>query len=283
MRKTIRKKSLLYKSKVEYGSWTINHVEGCSHGCKFPCYAFMMAKRFGKVKTYEEWREPKIVENSIELLKQEVKRYKGKIDFVHLSFTTDPFMYDFERKALLPEVKELTLKIIKFLNENNIRVTTLTKGYYPDEILTGDFLPENEHGITLVSLNPKFKEKFEPFSAPYEKRISSLERLALKGLNTWVSIEPFPTPNLDPTAYDIEKLLDRISFVKKIVFGKLNYNVKSNKFKNNKSFYEKVARKIIDFAESHNIDYHIKFGTPGSIKETVKIFTNKKVGSFSRL
>ena len=39
---------MLYKTGVEYGDYTINHVQGCAHGCKFPCYAMMMAKRFGK-------------------------------------------------------------------------------------------------------------------------------------------------------------------------------------------------------------------------------------------
>ena len=35
---------------------------------EYPCYAMQMAKRFGKVKTYEEWCEPKLVENALELL-----------------------------------------------------------------------------------------------------------------------------------------------------------------------------------------------------------------------
>ena len=55
------RKSLIYKTGVEYGDYTLNHVLGCSHGCKYPCYAYMMAKRFGKVKTYEEWLQPQIV------------------------------------------------------------------------------------------------------------------------------------------------------------------------------------------------------------------------------
>jgi DNA repair photolyase len=69
---TIKRKSLLYKSNVEYGDFTINPVLGCSHGCKYPCYAFMMAKRFGKVKNYEEWIKPKLVENCIDLLDKEI-------------------------------------------------------------------------------------------------------------------------------------------------------------------------------------------------------------------
>lgn len=48
---TIEKKRLLYKSKVEYmdgpGVYTMNHVQGCAHGCRYPCYAYLAAKRFG--------------------------------------------------------------------------------------------------------------------------------------------------------------------------------------------------------------------------------------------
>lgn len=57
------RKSLIYKTAVEYGDYTLNHVTGCSHGCKYPCYAYMMAKRFKKVEDYEEWIQPKLVDN----------------------------------------------------------------------------------------------------------------------------------------------------------------------------------------------------------------------------
>jgi len=93
---TIKRKTLLYKTGVEYGDYTINHVQGCSHGCLYPCYAMMMAKRFGKVKDYNEWIKPKIVSNAVELLKREIPRYKDKIKFVHFCFSTDPFMYEYE-------------------------------------------------------------------------------------------------------------------------------------------------------------------------------------------
>ena len=70
---TIKRKSLLYKTDVEYGDYTINHVQGCAHGCKYPCYAMQMAKRFGKIKTYEEWCEPKLAENALEILDKDKK------------------------------------------------------------------------------------------------------------------------------------------------------------------------------------------------------------------
>ena len=206
----IKRKTLLYKSKVEYGSWTINHVEGCKHGCKFPCYAFMMSKRFGRVKDYEEWLKPKIVENSIQLLEKELRQYKDKIDYIHLSFMTDPFMYDIHSEDLLLDVKELTFDIIERINKKGIRVTTLTKGFYPEELTEGKFLQNNEYGITIVSLNPDFKERYEPFTAPYDIRIESLKKLHEAGYKTWASIETYPTPNLDPDAYNIEKILKEI-------------------------------------------------------------------------
>ena len=78
--KTIRRKTLLYKTGVEYGDYAINHVLGCAHGCKYPCYAFRQARRFGKVKNYEDWCEPRLVENAAELLKQELKvKLRGRL------------------------------------------------------------------------------------------------------------------------------------------------------------------------------------------------------------
>jgi DNA repair photolyase len=75
----IKRKTLLYKTSVEYGDFSLNHVLGCSHGCLYPCYAMMMAKRFGRVKSYEEWIHPRIVENALELLRKEIPKYQDKI------------------------------------------------------------------------------------------------------------------------------------------------------------------------------------------------------------
>ncbi len=281
----IKRKSLLYKTKVEYGDWTINHIIGCMHGCNFPCYAMMMAKKFGWVKDYEDWRKPRIAVNAIELLEKEIPKYKDEIkDFVHLCFMSDPFMYNSKEKDLIPEIKEMTLKIIEKLNKEGIKVTTLTKGFYPDEILDKKrFLQTNEYGITLVSLNENFKKEYEPFSAPYEKRIESLEKLAKAGLKTWVSLEPYPTPQLpkleETEAEKIDEILEKIKFVKKIIFGKLNYSrlnyYNSNHSqigKNGDDFYKAMAQKVINFCGENKIEYHIKFGTPLSRKNTKSIF-----------
>jgi len=257
----ITRKSLLYETKVEYGNFTINHVFGCSHGCKYPCYAMMMANRYGKINNSEGWLHPKIVSNALELLEKEIPRYKNKIDFVHLSFTTDPFMYDELNKRTFKKIEELTLKIIQKLNENDIKCTVLTKGVFPEELTnTAVYNAKNEYGITLVSLGKSFKKNFEPHSAPFGQRIKSLKFLHDNGMKTWVSIEPYPTPNIDDEQ-DLSKLLDKISFADKIIFGKMNYNVNSSQFENNKEFYEHCANQVISFCKERNMGYHIKHGT----------------------
>ena len=272
---SITRKSLLYQTEVEYGNFTINHILGCSHGCNFPCYAKMLALRYGRVKSSEEWLHPKIVSNAIELLKNEIPRFKKKIDFVHLSFTTDPFMYDALNSKLYPHIKKLTLGIIKLLNVNDIKVTTLTKGIYPEELINKEiYHTENEYGITLVSLDPNFQEQYETFSSPYKDRINSLKKLHQAGLKTWVSIEPYPTPNI--VKQDLEDIINEINFVDKIIFGKWNYNSKIRAYKDYKNFYSRNVQLVIDYCEKNKLEYHIKEGTPHSSSDTNDIFVENK-------
>lgn len=249
----IYRKSLLYKTKVEYGDYTMNHVQGCSHGCKFPCYAMLMAKRFGRVASYKEWLNPKIVSNTMELLDIEIPRLRSAISSVHLCFTCDPFMVGHS------EVIDLSLGAIEKLNQNSLTVTTLTKGIYPETMIGNGFLPSNEYGITLVSLDEKFRANYEPFTAPYINRIQSLKKLHEAGHTTWVSIEPYPTPNI--LDQDLADLLEVISFVDKIIFGRLNYNPLANLYPGAPEFYNQCARLVIQFCSQRNIQYHIKQGT----------------------
>lgn len=258
----ITRKTLLYKSGVEYASYALNHVEGCSHGCLYPCYAMMLKKRCGKIKNYQDWRQPKIVANALELLEDELSRLRNKINSVFLCFATDPFMYQ------MKEVHDLSLKIIERLNKKGIRVVSISKGVYPKELIRKDIYGENnEYGSTIISLSENFKKRYEPFAAPIKERIKGLKRLHNNGLKTWVSIEPYPTPNI--LKQDIKEILKAISFVDKIVFGKWNYNSFVNLFKDYKSFYNKTAQEVIMFCKKRGIDFHIKEGTMTDNKNEV--------------
>jgi len=247
----IERKSMLYKTGVEYGDYTMNHAIGCSHGCRYPCYAFLMARRFGKVKDYEEWIKPVLVSNTLELLDKEIPRLKKHIKSVHLCFTTDPFMYGYG------EICDMSLAALKKLNDADIKCSVLTKGTLPKEL--AKLSKNNEYGITLVSLDEKYRKKIEPGSAPYKDRIASLKYLHDKGFRTWVSIEPYPTPNL--IEQDLDEILEELAFTDKIIFGRTNYNSEVSAFKQHREFYNEQANKVIKFCKKHKKDYHIKNGT----------------------
>lgn len=249
--KTILRKSLIYKTNVEYGDYTINHIQGCSHGCKYPCYAYLMKRRFGSVKSYEEWICPSIVANTLELLEKEIPKFKDKISSMHLCFTTDPFMYGYD------DIKQLSIEVIEKFNNHKIKCTVLTKGLLPIEL--SQLSKENEYGITMVSLNEDYRTNIEPGAAPYKERLQALYDLHNKGFKTWVSIEPYPTPNI--IEQDIMEILNAVRFVDKIIFGRTNYNKEITSFKGHKEFYNQQAEKVIRFCEEKNILYHIKDGT----------------------
>ena len=211
----------------------------------------MMAKRFGTAKTYEEWCVPKLAENALEILEKEIPKLKDKIESVHLCFSTDPFMYGYD------EVSRMSIAIIKKLNEAGIKCTALTKGILPIEL--ADLSPENEYGITLVSLDEGFREEMEPNTAPYQERIKALRALHDASCKTWVSIEPYPTPNF--IEQDIHEILEAISFCDKIIFGRLNYNKKVSEYKEYKAFFNELAEQVIAYCEANGKQYHIKDGT----------------------
>ena len=247
----VLRKSMLYVTGVEYGDYTMNHVQGCAHGCKYPCYAFMLKRRFGKVRSYEEWVEPYLVSNTLEILDEEIPRLKHKIKSVQLCFTTDPFMYGYA------EIAEMSIKSIQKLNAAGIKCVVLTKGILPDELVL--LSKENEYGITLVSLEEKYRERIEPYAAPFTERLAALKKLHDAGCYTWVSMEPYPTPNL--VNQELQLLLESVSFVDKIIFGRTNYSKEVSAYNCHRDFYNEKAKEVIDFCVKNNIVYHIKKGT----------------------
>ena len=245
------RKSLIYKTGVEYGDYTLNHVLGCSHGCLYPCYAYMMAKRYGKVANYEEWITPNVAENTLEILEKELPRFRDKIQLLHLCFTTDPFMYGHD------EIGNLSMEVLRRANEAGVRCSVLTKGILPVELAN---LPlDNEYGITLISLDEDFTRQYEPGAANPVERLNALRTLHERGRKTWISIEPYPTPNI--LEQDLALLLQAVSFVDRIIFGRLHYNRIVAEYPGYKDFYNQCALEVIEFCEDNDIDYHIKKGT----------------------
>lgn len=244
----VERKTMLYKTGVEYGDYTINHIVGCSHGCAYPCYAYMMAHRFGKAKNLNEWCDFKICDNALDIVKKELKKMHSKIKSVQLCFSTDPFMYNH------PEVSKLSIEIIKEVNTYNIPCYILTKGVLPKEL--AELNKINFYGITYVSYKDEFQQTYERNAAPLKDRLASLKYLSDCGCNTWVSVEPYPTPNM--IEQDLSILLDNIKFTNRIVFGRLHYNKIVTAYKNYQEFYNKCAKQVVEFCDINKIDCHIK-------------------------
>lgn len=248
----IQRKTMLYETGVEYGDYTMNHVFGCSHGCKFPCYAYLQKKRFGQVKDYEDWCKPRLVSNTMQLLYREIPKLKDKIESVQLCFTTDPFMFGYD------DIAKMSLDAIHLLNINKIKCTVLTKGILPIELADKKRYPmDNEYGITLISLDEDYRKRMEPGAAPYADRLASMRALSDKGCKTWVSMEPYPTPNLIDQS--LSELLEVVSFTDKIIFGRTNYCKEvSQGYPEHKHFYNEKAQEVIKFCTEKGISYHIK-------------------------
>ena len=251
IKKFIHRKTLIYKTEVEYGDYTMNHVLGCCHGCLYPCYAYLLKKRFGEVKSYEDWCEPAIVENALELLDAELPKFKNKIQMLHLCFTTDPFMYEYD------EVRDMCIAAIKKIHASGVKCSVLTKGVLPIEL--AQMSKDNEYGITLISTDEAFREQIEPGAAPWKERLSALKALHDAGCKTWVSIEPYPTPNI--IKQDLIQLLEKVNFVDRIIFGRMNYNKVVTAYSDHKHFFNTCATEVIAYCDKLGIDYHIKNGT----------------------
>lgn len=240
----ITRKTLLYKSGL--GFYCINHAQGCSHGCLYPCYAYMMAHSYGRAKTYAEWCSPKLVVNALDLLEKELGRIKRKPDSVHLCLTTDPFMVDY------PEIAEMSLKLIALLNSYDVPCSILTKGVLPPELADRERFPaENTHSISLISLSEGFRRRWEPGAAPYADRVRALKYLHDQGRRTQIHIEPYPTPNL--LTQDLGELLETVGFADSIYFGGWNYSTEARKYLPFKEFYAEQAKIVRDFCAGRGI------------------------------
>lgn len=245
---TIERKSLLYKSGL--GFWCINHVQGCSHGCRYPCHAFMIFNRHGRVRDYAEWCQPRLVANAIQLLDRELTRKRQRPVQVYLCLSTDPFMLGY------PEVQAMSLAIIERLNEAGIACSVLTKGILPGDLADPARFPvANTHGISLVSLDEGFRRQWEPGAAPYAKRIAALRQLHAAGRRTLVHIEPYPTPNI--IEQDLRVMLEAVAFVDHVFFGGWNYNRRVSDYPGADTFYREQATIVRRFCEMNGIECEV--------------------------
>jgi len=224
-----------------------NVAWGCSNGCPM-CYGPKVAKC-----SMEEWmkvRHPKVapVESIIRQLEAGFKT-----EGVFLSFMTDPF---------LPENIHETEAVIELLLKLKIPVATSSK------ISMSDLLDGVRSGMTLLSLDQEFWQRYEPRARSPQYRIRLLKVAAELGKYTWVSWEPAPCPDI--WKQDLSAFLEEIKSVKFIVAGKWNYDKRASTNKARQD-YILLFNQLADFCKSNNIRLYIKPETINWIEKGIRV------------
>lgn len=219
--------------------YAVNVAWGCRNQCDY-CYIQYIKKGDMRLPS-----KP-VVDLVLKQL-QEGLRPKG----VFVSFNTEP---------LLLENYANTWALIRLLRGWDIRVAVLSKeGVLP----VTDW--EIRHGVTLVSLSSDFAKMYEPKAVNPLKRLDALKLASEDGAYTWVSIEPYPPPEV--FKQDLRTFLEHLDFVDFMIFGKWNYDSRCNTV-DAKEFYKLAAVEFVDFCKAHGIRYHVKSDTLGG--ENVK-------------
>ena len=110
--------------------------------------------------------------------------------------------------------------------------------------------------MILYNRPPEFQKKYEPGTAPLDERLASLRYLHGAGLRTWVSMEPYPTPNI--SHQDLRKLLEKVKFVDKIVFGSWNHDKRVSSYPDKRKFYLACVKTLAKFCKKNGIEFHVK-------------------------
>ncbi len=111
--------------------------------------------------------------------------------------------------------------MIQILIEHELRFTILTKGGL---LATRDFhllagYEKCSFGVSLMCVEDRFRQLWEPMAASVEDRITSLKIAKQMGIKTWMSIEPVIHPG-----QALALISEHGGMVDKIKVGKINHN-----------------------------------------------------------
>lgn len=218
------------------GVFACNIAYGCRNACSY-CYI--------------PYSKPGVLREAPSAPCEQVKKQfmrQIRPNGVFLSFATDPF---------LEENRCRTDCLMKFLGRRKVPIATLSKVGVSD-------MEGVRNGVTVVSNSHEFCKKFEPNAPDFTTRINAIEGANRDGEYTWVSMEPFPPPEI--WIQDLTPLLEDVNFVDFIIFGKWNYDKRAGT-QEAREFYAQAVPDFQDYCKSHGIRHYIK-------KETLKFIEN---------
>ena len=221
----------------EYARLATNPYRGCGHSCTY-CYV-PATIRMSREK-FDEMAIPK--EEFLLRLCYDAMKYRaaGITEQVLLSFTTDPYH---------PHDTSLTREVLTALRNYGMSFCTLTKGGTRALRDIDLFRPERDSfASTLTTLDDELSRQWEPKAALPGDRIAALQAFHLRGIYTWVSLEP-----VIDTETTLEIIRQTHSFVDLYKVGRLNYH-RLTKLTN----WRKFAEQVIELLANLGNDYYIK-------------------------
>ncbi|MDD3336430.1 MAG: radical SAM mobile pair protein B [Eubacteriales bacterium] len=190
-------RSILTKSNLPVGDYSVNPYVGCTHACKY-CYASFM-KRF--TNHPEPWGEFLDVKHWPEI--KNPSRYRGKELFV--GSVTDPYNPQEERygrtRALLMQLKGSGVKLsIQTKSDLVLRDMDLLKTF-----------PDARVGFSINTLDESFREDMDK-AVSIERRFAAMEALHAAGIRTTCFISPI-FPGITDVPAIIQRAMDRCNLI----------------------------------------------------------------------
>ena len=200
----VQDRSVLTKSNLPASDYCINPYLGCAHGCVY-CYAKFLGRWRGHKEKWGEYVDIRV--NAPEILAREFQRRKPRPKgTVLIGSMTDAYQ-PLEKKY------RLTRKILSVLFKNDFPVSILTKS---DLVLRDlDIISRAdscEVGVTIITLNEKFRKKTEPETSSIKKRLETLQTLKKAGITTYAFIGPI-FPYLTDYAGILKEVAGHVDFV----------------------------------------------------------------------
>lgn len=186
----IEVKSILTKSNLPVGDYSVNPYVGCTHACKY-CYACFM-KRFTNhaepwgafldVKFWPEIRSP--------------EKYAGKELF--FGSVTDPYLPQ-------EETYRRTRALLEQLRGSGVRLSIQTKSdlVLRDLDLIKTF-PGARVGFSVNTLDERFKDDMDA-AVSIARRLAAMKRIHDAGIRTTCFISP-----IFPGITDVEEIAERV-------------------------------------------------------------------------
>ena len=220
--KEINVKSILTKSDIPVGDYSVNPYIGCTHGCKY-CYASFMKRFTNHLEPWGEFLDVKYWQDI-----KNTKKYAGKEMF--LGSVTDPYNPQEEKY-------KRTRTFLEQMVGSGIKLAIQTKSdlVLRDIDLIKKF-PNARVGFSINTLDEKFKDDMDK-SVSIKRKIAAMEILHNEGIRTTCFISP-----IFPGITNVEKIIEKVQCICNLIWLE-NLNLRGN--------YKKV---ILDYIKEKYIE-----------------------------